>query len=75
MTIVKWLSVISLAILVFATLIGFTDVNDPNDCMNNLKRLINSVFKWNWLNKRYILTKILLVLGFCLGVVSIVFSK
>jgi len=73
-TIVQWIAGFSLAILVFATWIGFTDLEDTNDAMNRFSGWIKNVFKWRWLHKRFILTKIGLVVGFCLGILSIVLS-
>ena len=73
-TVVQCTAGVSLAILVIATWIGFTDIKDPKDPMNKLNGWIKNVFKWRWLYSRYILTKILLIVGFCLGILSIALS-
>ena len=68
---VKVIASISFVILVFATWIGFVDLKDTNDPANRITLRIRETFKWRWLEKRFILTKIGLIIGLILGVIAI----
>jgi hypothetical protein len=59
----KTLAILSLLILAASTWVGFTDLGDPNDHMNKLSGKIRSLLKWKWLQRRFILTRIGLVVG------------
>lgn len=69
-------AVVSLLIFVAAAWIGFVDRHDKNRWENKLKDRLNVVFKklrWNWaVDNPYILTKIGLIVGFGLGIASII---
>lgn len=72
----KICAVISLLVFVTATWIGFVELDNPNRWENKLKARLNVMFirlKWNWaVNNRFILTKIGLIIGFGLGILSII---
>ncbi len=71
---VKIIALISFGILVIATWIGFVDPKDTNDPANRLTLRIRKALKCGWLQRRYILTRIGLIIGFILGVIAILFS-
>ncbi len=71
---VKVLSGLSLLAFAVAALIGFTDPKDPDNAFSKLAVIIKKIFKWQRLNKPYSLTRIGLIIGFILGIVSIVLS-
>lgn len=69
----------SVGFLTLATLIGFSDPRDEKDIFFRIDTRIRSVFVSSprlssVLNKRYSLTRVLLLVGFVLGLVSIVLS-
>ena len=74
----KICAVISLLIFVVAAWIGFVKLDDTNRWENKLKNRLNVIFiklKWNWaVNNPYILTKIGLIIGFGLGITSIILA-
>lgn len=68
---------ISLFIFAAAAWIGFVELKDTNRWENRLKdwsnRRIFTKLKWNWaVNNPYSLTRIGLIIGFGLGIASIV---
>ena len=71
----KICAVISLLVFAAATWIGFVELDNPNRWENKLKARLNIIFtklKWDWaVNNRFILTKIGLIVGFGLGILSI----
>ena len=71
---VKWLAGISLLFFAFTAYIGFIEPEDRNDKMNKLKGWTNNTFKWRWMLKRYIITKIFLGIGFGFAVWSLIIS-
>ena len=74
----KICAIISLSVFVTAAWIGFVELDNPNRWENKLKARLNIIFmklKWNWaVNNRFILTKIGLVIGFGLGILSILLA-
>lgn len=74
----KICAVISLVIFAIATWIGFVELDNPNRWENKLKARLNVIFirlKWNWaVDNRFALTKIGLIIGFGLGITSIVLA-
>ena len=71
---VKVLSGLSLLAFAVATLMGFTDPEDTNNIFSKLAEIIKRIFKCQRLNKPYVLTRIGLIIGFILGIASIVLS-
>ena len=71
----KICAAVSLLVFVSATWIGFVELDNPNRWENKLKARLNIIFtklKWDWaVNNRFILTKIGLIVGFGLGILSI----
>jgi hypothetical protein len=70
----KILAIISLVLFGFATWIGFVEIDNPNTfetkvLKRNADRLLGN---GKWLQKRFILTKIVLGIGFILGIASII---
>jgi hypothetical protein len=71
---VKVMALLSLLIFVGAAWIGFVDIKDPNVLANRLSAWIKRKFKWSWLQQKYILTRVGLLVGLILGIVSIIIS-
>lgn len=72
---VKLITGVSLFIFVFAAWIGFTDICDTSDPMNRVNAWVKKhILKWKCFQRRYAVTKMGLIIGFCLGVLSIVLS-
>ncbi len=69
---VKVLSLLSLLVFTVAAWIGFTDPEDQDNSFSKLAVSIKRIFKCQRLNKRYSLTKMGLMIGLILGIVSIV---
>jgi hypothetical protein len=69
------LSLLSLFIFVFAAWMGFVDISDKNAPENRFKDRLNKLVKWKWfVNKRFVITKIGLIIGLILGTICIFIS-
>jgi len=71
---VKVLACISLSAFTIAALVGFEIPEDTNNIFSKFAVWIKSKLKWQWLEKRYSLSRIVVIGGLIFGLVSIVFN-
>lgn len=71
---VKVLAVISLSAFTIAALVGFEIPEDTNNIFSKCAVCIKNKLKWQWLEKRYSLSRIVVMGGLIFGIVSIALS-
>ncbi len=73
-TLVKVLACMSLVAFTIAALVGFEKPEDLNNIFSKCAVWIKNKLKWQWLEERYSLSRIVVIGGLTLGIVSIAFS-